>query len=60
MITIRYDGAVDALSVVLAKGKGRIRTQELRAGVFLDFDADGHCVALELLDASATSRARSS
>jgi uncharacterized protein YuzE len=52
MIRITYDAGVDALSVVFAKGKGRIRTQEVRAGVHLDFDADGRCVALELLDAS--------
>jgi len=51
-IRIAYDAGVDALGVVLAKGKGRIRTLEVRPGVHLDFDAGGRCVALELLDAS--------
>ena len=51
MIRITYDTGVDALSVMLAAGKGRIRTIEVRAGVHLDFDEDGRCVALELLDA---------
>jgi uncharacterized protein YuzE len=46
MIRIEYDAGADALAVVLAAGKGRIRTQVMRAGVHLDFDEDGRCVAL--------------
>ena len=52
MIRITYDAGVDALSVVLVEGKGRIRTLEVRTGVHLDFDEDERLVALELLDAS--------
>jgi uncharacterized protein YuzE len=50
---ITYDRAADALAIQFTSGKGkRPRTMGVAPGVHLDFDADGHLVALELLDAS--------
>ena len=47
-----YSPEVDALAIRLSGGRGLVRTMEVRPGVHLDFDSEGRCVGLELLDAS--------
>jgi uncharacterized protein YuzE len=46
-----YDPEVDALYVRFADAPV-IESEEVSAGVVLDFDADGRIVAIELLDAT--------
>jgi len=46
-----YDLEIDALYVRLADTPV-IESEEVSAGVVLDYDADGRIVAIELLDAS--------
>ena len=46
-----YDPEVDALYVRFAD-KPVVESEEVSAGVVLDFDAEGRIVAIELLDAS--------
>ena len=46
-----YDPAVDALYVRFADAP-IVESEEVSAGVVLDFDAEGRIVAIELLDAS--------
>ena len=46
-----YDPEVDALYVRFADTP-IVESEEVSAGVVLDFDADGRIVAIELLDAS--------
>lgn len=48
-----YDPSVDALTIVLNARNRAQRTDEVRPGVLFDFDARGHLLAIELLDASA-------
>jgi uncharacterized protein YuzE len=45
-----YDKASDALFVRFSDGK-IVDSEEARPGLILDFDAKGHIVAIELLDA---------
>ena len=49
---ITYSPQVDALAIQLSRGRRHVGTMEVRPGVHLDFDSEGRCVALELLDAS--------
>jgi uncharacterized protein YuzE len=46
-----YDSDADALYVRFADAKV-VESEEVRAGVVLDFDAEGRIVAVEILDAS--------
>ncbi|UFN49136.1 DUF2283 domain-containing protein [Roseomonas sp. OT10] len=50
-----YDPAADALYVSLAPiAPGAVaETREVAPGVFLDFDAEGKLLGMEVLDASA-------
>ena len=52
MTGITYSPAVDALAIRLGKGRGNIDTVELGGGVQVDYDEDGHPVAIEILGAS--------
>ncbi len=46
-----YDRDTDTLSLIL--GEGPIaESDELREGVIVDYDSEGHVVSLEVLDAS--------
>jgi uncharacterized protein YuzE len=51
MMKTTYDREIDALYVRFADTPV-IESEEVAAGVVLDFDADGRIVAIELLDAS--------
>ena len=48
---LEYDPEVDALYVRFAD-TSVAETEEVRAGIMLDFDASGRIVAIEALDAS--------
>lgn len=48
---ITYDTEVDALTLVVSREPVE-RTVDVRAGRFIDLDAEGNVVALEILDAS--------
>ena len=47
---LSYDKEVDALYVRFSNDK-IVESEEVRPGIVFDFDADGHIVAIELLDA---------
>jgi len=49
-VRIRYDAAVDALSIIFRETT--VTTRDLADGVVGEFDADGRLVGLEILDAS--------
>lgn len=46
---LSYDETVDALHVRFSDSKP-LESEEVRPGLILDFDADGHIVAIEILD----------
>ena len=48
---IRYDGAVDALQIILRDGVYADHGEEVAPGVTVDLDAAGNIVGLEVLDA---------
>jgi uncharacterized protein YuzE len=48
----QYDVQADAMAVQFTKGEGRVLTEEVAPGVYLDFDAKGKLVAIEVLHAS--------
>jgi uncharacterized protein YuzE len=48
--TLRYDREADAFYVRFA-ADAIVESEEVRPGVIFDFDADGHLVAIEILDA---------
>lgn len=47
---IRYDAEVDALSIVFRETT--VTTRELAEGIAGEYDAEGHLVGLEVLDAT--------
>jgi uncharacterized protein YuzE len=47
---IRYDGEVDALSIVFRDAT--VTTQELAEGIAAEYDEQGRLVGLEILDAA--------
>ncbi|MEA1831302.1 DUF2283 domain-containing protein [Methylobacterium durans] len=47
----RYDPEADALSLRLADDR-IVESEEVRAGIVLDYDAQGRLVGIEILDAS--------
>ena len=46
-----YDSETDTLSLILAEA-AVAESDELRDGLIIDYDQDGHIVSVELLDAS--------
>ncbi len=52
LFRITYDPEADALTIHLAKGRGRVGTKELDADHNADYDSRGRLVALEVLNAS--------
>jgi len=46
-----YDRETDTLSLILAEGPVA-ESGELRQGLIIDYDRDGHIVSVEVLDAS--------
>ena len=46
-----YDRETDTLSLILAEG-AVVESDELREGLILDYDEEGHIVSVEVLDAS--------
>ncbi|MPZ71282.1 MAG: DUF2283 domain-containing protein [Actinobacteria bacterium] len=47
---ITYDSEADALYILLRKGDAA-SSEDIEEGVTVDFDADGHVLGLEMLDA---------
>lgn len=52
-MNITYDRRTDTLSIVLA-AREVAESDEDKAGVILDYDAEGRLVGIEILDASKT------
>ena len=48
---VNYDKEVDVLRILLSE-RQIVESDEARPDVILDFDADGHVVGLEILNAS--------
>lgn len=48
----RYDRRTDTLSLILKEGVAVAESNEDKPDVILDYDADGHLVGIEVLDAS--------
>lgn len=51
MIQLRYDREADALAVRFRRGVRRVRTLQVTETVYVDVDARGRIVAVEILDA---------
>jgi len=49
---VRYDEEADALYIRLRKGE-YYKSDEIKEGFILDYDADGNIVGIEILDASS-------
>jgi len=48
---IQYDPKADAMYIYLAEGDA-VESDEVRAGVVLDFDSTGRVLGIEMLDIS--------
>jgi uncharacterized protein YuzE len=48
---IRYDAAVDALSIIFIETT--VTTQQVAEAIVVEYDADGHVAGIEILDACA-------
>lgn len=49
---IAYDPHTDTLHLVLKEDAKVVESDEDRPGIILDYDASGHLVSIEILDAS--------
>ena len=49
---VTYHPRSDTMSVILKENVQVIESDEDKPGVILDYDAEGHLVSLEILDAS--------
>jgi uncharacterized protein YuzE len=51
-VKVVYDSKADIVSVLLVEAPVVVGSEEARPGVFLDYDASGKLVSLEVVDAS--------
>lgn len=49
---VTFDPRTDTVTVLLREGVSVAESDEGKAGVILDYDADGYLVSVEVLDAS--------
>ena len=49
---VTYDPKTNTLSVIFKEGVSIKESDEDKPGVILDYDAQGHLISLEILDAS--------
>lgn len=49
---VTYHPRTDTMSVILKENALVVESDEDKPGVILDYDAEGHLVSLEILDAS--------
>ena len=49
---VMYDPSTNTLTVIFKEGVPVIESDEDKQGVILDYDAQGHLVSLEILDAT--------
>ena len=49
---VMYDPSTNTLTVIFKEGVPVIECDEDKQGVILDYDAQGHLVSLEILDAT--------
>jgi uncharacterized protein YuzE len=51
-VKVAYDARTDTLTIVLKADAVVAESDEVKAGIILDYDQDGNLVSLEVLDAS--------